>query len=212
MALPGGTVSAVLAGSATRVTCLRYADRVFLSLAQREAFGALLAATTTVHPDGHHEPSVRVLLGDRDDDLALLVATRVQQAVLCVPPGGRRRGGGGRRATCAAAHVLLRASRRWSSGPLRGRALAASPLRPTGRSPSHCGSIRPDGPAWDECVVQTSHPSHNFPLLAAAHRALDPLRRAPARLTSPLAHTRARHRARLLAAATAACRCCWGSA
>jgi hypothetical protein len=148
MALPG-TVSAVLAGSATRVTCLRYGDRVFLSLAQREAFGALLAATTTVHPDGHHEPSVRVLLGDRDDDLALLVATRVQQAVLCVPPGGRRRGGG-RAQGLVLLHTCCCARR--GAGARAHCVGARLPLRPTGRSPPHCGAIRPDGPAWDECV------------------------------------------------------------
>jgi len=72
-----------LAGAPAAVSCLRYADRVFLSVTSPGAggFGTLVAAAVTPHPDGALETHVRVLLGDRDDALAEVAARRLQGAV-----------------------------------------------------------------------------------------------------------------------------------
>lgn len=92
--------SSCLPGAPTRVFAHRYADRVLLSITQRESFGTLAAVACAAHPDGHVETHVRVLLGDREDEWLLLAATRLGELVLCVrglggiAAGGRRDGVG----------------------------------------------------------------------------------------------------------------------
>ena len=104
--LPGSSATFDLCGVPTQVSCLRYADRVFLSVTQLASFGSLIAAASVRTADGHAEPTTRVLLGDRGDDLATVAALRLLAAIECVQgvlgglvgDHGRGAGGGAGRA------------------------------------------------------------------------------------------------------------------
>ena len=82
--LPGSTSTLELGGLPTHVSCLRYADRVFLSVTQLGSFGTLVAASSLRTPDGHVEPVTRVLLGERGDDMVIVAALRLLAAIECV--------------------------------------------------------------------------------------------------------------------------------
>ena len=76
-----------LRGIPTTLVCQRFSDRLFLIVSQLPAFGTLLEARVDSRIDGTEAPSVRVLLGARDDDFALLCARRALECARAAAPG-----------------------------------------------------------------------------------------------------------------------------
>lgn len=62
----------------TTLTCLPYADRVVVTLAQAAAFSAVLSAA----PGADGDMESKTLLGDREDSAASFYAQKLGEAVL----------------------------------------------------------------------------------------------------------------------------------
>ena len=89
VAIPDRTVS--IDGLATRLACVRYANRVFLTVSQLASFGSLYFVEAETYEDGMRFFNVRCLLGagaraggDDGDipDVPLLFARRAAEMVL----------------------------------------------------------------------------------------------------------------------------------